>query len=81
MVLCRYYYECWNMTMPYASIKKWNDDLSWNRMAAASEIAREGLDVSRLVMVIIMLCYVITALRKRSRKAREVFPAQRAIES
>ena len=36
--------------MPYASIKKWNDDLSWNRMAAASEeIAREGLDVSRLV--------------------------------
>lgn len=65
--------------MPYASIKKWNDDLSWNRMAAASEIAREGLDVSRLVMV--MLCYVITARRKRSRKAREVFPAQRAIES
>ena len=68
MVLCRYYYEWWNMTMPYASIKKWNDDLSWNRMAAASEIAREGLDVSRLVMVIIMLCYVITACRKRSRK-------------
>jgi hypothetical protein len=53
------------MTMRYALIKKWNDDLSWNRMAAASEIAREGLDVSRLVMVIIMLCYNHRAQEKK----------------